>query len=202
MRRTDVSLLALMLALCVPMFAAPLSQGQQGQQGQGQQGQQGQQGRQGNPGQPGQAGQGGQQGQQGQPGRVNITTNDAQAAVQPNIRVDVTFIDTLASDAPTRKTVSQLIYGSGRNSGRIRALGTNGGVINIDAYPSLVGDAIHLNLTIEYLPEQSGQPQRFGALSQSLQVAVPNGKPITIAQSADPGTARKVTVEVTATIVK
>jgi hypothetical protein len=132
----------------------------------------------------------------------------AQSApgLQPNVKIDVTFIDTLGGDTPQRKTVSMLVYGTGRHSGRIRSQGTHGGVINIDATPAVyAGDGVSLNLTIEYLPEVTGDAAaspRIGALNHSITVGLPSGKPVVVAQSADPGSARRVTVEVTATIMR
>jgi hypothetical protein len=121
-----------------------------------------------------------------------------------NIKLDITFTDTLGGDGtPTRKTVSLLVSGGGRQ-GRIRSSGARGqGYINIDAMPSMMSDGIYLNLSIEYLPELPAESAvRIGALSQSVTVGLPNGKPLVVAQSADPGTSRRVTVEVTATIMK
>ena len=117
----------------------------------------------------------------------------------------MTFIDTLGGDTPARKTVSMLVYGSGGGrQGRIRASGARGqGYINIDAVPSIMGDGVYLNLSIEYMPELApDSTQRVGPISQSLTFGLPSGKPVVVAQSADPGTSRRVTVEVTATILK
>lgn len=143
-----------------------------------------------------------QQAQEVQPARPG-----GAAPLQSNIKLDITFIDTLGGDTPTRKTVSLLTYGSGnQRQGRIRAVGARGqGYINIDAMPTLspAGDGVYLNLSIEYLPELPAESTaRLGAISQSVTVALPSGKPIVVSQSADPGTSRKVTVEVMATILK
>ena len=63
-----------------------------------------------------------------------------------------------------------------------------------------------MSLTIEYLPELTPQQiqsgVRFGMLSQSLTVLLESGKPTVVTQSADPRTDRRVTVEVTATILR
>ena len=121
------------------------------------------------------------------------------------MKIDVAFVDTLDRETPMRKAVSMLVYvGAGRSSGRIRSQGVNGGVINIDAVPTLHPEHVFLYLTIEYLPEPSGQnqAQRFGSVTHSLNVALPYGKPMVVAESADPGTSRRVAVEVTATLLK
>lgn len=168
--------------------AQQAQQGQQGQQGQGQQGQQGRQGQQ-------------------QSLEIQPTRPGGPPALQSNIKLDITFIDTLGGDTPTRKTVSILTYGIGPSrQGKIRSSSARGqGYINIDALPTLsaAGDGVYLNLSIEYLPELPADSSvRLGAISQSLTVALPSGKPIVVTQSADPGTSRKVTVEVVATILK
>ena len=88
-------------------------------------------------------------------------------ALQPNVKIDVTFIDTLGGDTPVRKTVSMLVYGSGGGrQGRIRASGARGqGYVNIDAVPSIMGDGVYLNLSIEYMPELPPEStQRVGAI--------------------------------------
>jgi hypothetical protein len=125
-----------------------------------------------------------------------------------NIRIDVTIADT-GADGQTKKTLSMLLMSN--NNGQIRSTGREGGIINIDALPRVhSASAISLHLTIEYLPELSGQqaqtglsqPVRFGMLSQSLTVLLDNGTPTVVTQSADPRTDRRVTVEVIATILK
>jgi len=130
----------------------------------------------------------------------------APNSLQPNVKIDISFIDTLGGDTPARKTVSMLVYGGGNGGrqGRLRATGARGqGYVNIDASPSIIGDGIYLNLSIEYLPELPPDGgQRVGPLSQSLTFGLPSGKPVVVAQSVDPGTSRRVTVEVTATILR
>ena len=64
---------------------------------------------------------------------------------------------------------------------------------------------IQLNLTIEYMPELSQNPTanvKPANINESLTVLVNDGKPTLLTQSADPATDRRVTVEVTATVVK
>lgn len=122
-----------------------------------------------------------------------------------NIKLDVTFADTVGPDGVTKKTLTMLVLNA--RNGQIRSTGRDGGIINIDAHPADLNDGrISVNLTIEYLPELSPQQLqsgvRLGMLSQSLTVLLDSGKPTVITQSADPRSDRKVTVEVTATVVK
>ena len=140
-----------------------------------------------------------------------------QAASQVNIRVDLKISDTYLG-SPTVKTVSIVVM-SGYN-GRVR---TASGVpveqlssarieevlLNVDAVPTWLGqDQISARITIDYRPaparsapssEQTGSPPM---LQESLHVMLRNNQPLIVSQSADPATDRKVTVEVTATIMK
>ena len=62
---------------------------------------------------------------------------------------------------------------------------------------------ILLSLTLQYTPAVTGNnAPRPAGLNQSLSVVVENGKPLLVSQSADPASDRKVTVEVTATVLK
>jgi hypothetical protein len=66
---------------------------------------------------------------------------------------------------------------------------------------------VSLRLTFEYTPPQptNAVGQRTGrapTLHESVTVALMDGKPMILTESADPATDRKVTLEVTATILK
>ena len=149
----------------------------------------------------------GQQGRGQPPGAAfQQTTRTGFGESKQNIKIDITFADTLAGDTPVRKTMTVLV--AENRGGKIRSTGLHQGVINIDAMPSMAGDRILLHLTIEYMPDLTAQGQppqnssRIGMLTQSLSVLIENGKPTVVTQSADPTSARRVTVEVTATIIK
>jgi hypothetical protein len=117
-----------------------------------------------------------------------------------NARIEITITDTV--DTATKKNVSLLLR-SGR-PGQIRSSGLRGGLINVDAMTNELSDGrIELNLTLEYLPEnkETSMPAA-GKLTESLSVVLENGKPLLVTQSADPQSDRKVTVEVTATLLK
>jgi hypothetical protein len=133
----------------------------------------------------------------------------AQPAPAPsswqNVRLDLTISDSLTAEVQTRKTVSMLIL-DGRN-GQVRSM--NEGYINVDASPAIRPDGrIFLRLTVEYNPlltSQQSQETSAGRtqFSESLSVVVNDGKPILLSQAADPrGGNRKVSLEVTATVVK
>ena len=115
-----------------------------------------------------------------------------------NVRVELTIND---STAPARKMVS-ILTADGRN-GRVRSQRGNI-LLNVDAHPVVLKDSrIQLNLTLEYMPGAEATPGGgVNMINESLSVLLNDAKPTMISQSADPTSDRKVTVEVTASIVK
>lgn len=157
----------------------------------------------------------------GQPPNVPVAPQPP-AAPRPepvptqSVRIDVSITDSLSAGAPVKKVVTMLV--ADNRNGRIRS--TNfvrfseapGQVpsqtpvtLNVDARPILRGDnRIQIDLTIEYMPEapQGSSGLRPSSITESLSALVPDGKPTLLSQSADPVTDRKVSIEVTATVVK
>jgi hypothetical protein len=130
----------------------------------------------------------------------------------PNIKLELTITDTY-TQTPSTKTVTMLVLAGARGSIRtVNRLPNGPGVqLNMDAhvdlYPSLVpAGRIWLLLTFEYTPVQAGpQPDprpNPAQLNESLTVVLQDGQKLMISQSADPVTDRKVTVEVTATVLR
>lgn len=128
-----------------------------------------------------------------------------------NVLVEVTITDQAGTDAPDRKVVS-LLAADG-TFGRVRANGTsitpNGGhpvELNVDARPRLQpGGAIRLEVTLQYMPVNAPGADTVRIptrLNQSLTVLLQDGKPLTVSRAADPATNRRVTVDLTATVVK
>jgi hypothetical protein len=112
-----------------------------------------------------------------------------------NVRLDVTITD---SAEKTQKKVVSMLMADGE-SGRIRSA-NNVGTLNVDGNSRVAPDGrIHVFITIEYMPDRSATTTN---LNQSISLMVTGGKPTLISQSADPGTDRKVAVELTATVVK
>jgi hypothetical protein len=82
--------------------------------------------------------------------------------------------------------------------------------INVDARPSILREgAIRLQLGLEYLPRPSAgepdaaaQPAGTSRLNQQMNLVLQNGKPLVISQAADPGSDRKISVEVSATVLR
>jgi hypothetical protein len=138
------------------------------------------------------------------------STLNAFARMSPaswqNIKLDVVISDSLVPDLQSKKSVSMLILDG--LSGQVRS-SAGEGLINIDARPTIRPDGrVWVQLTIEYRPELSGQQlqqaglNRTALFSESLALLVADGKPVMASQSADPRSDRKVSVEVTATVIK
>lgn len=137
-----------------------------------------------------------------------------------NVKVDVTITDQRGNAPAVKKTVS-IITGDEMN-GRIRTQAEYGpplgGVpLNIDVMPSIRGSKIRLGVSLQYdlpVPPQplpsadASRPVRsFGelmrtAIQENLNVNLDDGKPLVVAQSADPISDRQVTIELRATILK
>jgi hypothetical protein len=137
-----------------------------------------------------------------------------------NVRLDVTITDQIGSGAPVQKIVSLLVAdqssGAIRSEGQMPGYGTvqlnvDGEVRVIQEPPadrgSIATDKIRTRIGLNYdlvdpkAKSAETQSQRT-QIRESISAVLENGKPTVIAQSADPVTDRKVTVEVKATIIK
>jgi len=136
-----------------------------------------------------------------------------------NIKLEITITDQ-AGPEPAKKVVTMLLadraVGSIRSNGvqRIPSEGNYPVSINVDATPTMLTDGnIRLNLGLEYQPRPSSSPSpsqsdqmltsaRMSTLNERLSIIVQDGKPILISQAADPGSDRRITVELKATVVK
>jgi hypothetical protein len=148
-------------------------------------------------------------------------TRDGRARpLGPNVRVEVTFTEQRSDAAVQPKTVT-VTTGDG-HWGRVRSQAVSSGFgaspLNVDARPEVQPDGrVQLALNIEYADRRINEPKPVAAgpvqvvpgptvtdvnLSQSVTVVLESGKPLTITQSADPMSDRKVTVEVKATVLK
>lgn len=134
----------------------------------------------------------------------------AQAPRGPsNVKLDLAITDTYGG-TPSKKTVSMLILPS--QNGRIRTSNVLPGTgievkLNVDAHVSMSTPGfMTVMVTFEYTPAQvqadAATSLRPAQLHESIYVAVQDGKPLVVSQSADPVTDRRVTVELTATIQK
>lgn len=129
-----------------------------------------------------------------------------------NIKLDLTITDQSGPGAAGKRTVSMILadghHGSIRSSGRVVVAGDSYPVgLNLDAQPTIRNDnKIRLMLTLEYQPKPENENARSGegrsALTERLTLMVENGKPIVISQAADPTSDRRISAELTATIMR
>jgi hypothetical protein len=129
-----------------------------------------------------------------------------------NVKIDLTITDQAGPGEPARRSVSMLVAdqrtGSVRSSGRVASSGGFINVnLNVDAVPRILRDGtILVDITIEYTPkpgnDNATSGEGRGSLNQRLSVKAESGKPTVVSQASDPTSDRKMSVEVTATIVK
>ena len=139
----------------------------------------------------------------------------AEPPAQPvNIKIEVSITDQTGTSTPARKVVSMIA--ADRQSTFIRSSASvpvkaafRNVTINVDARPSIVvkePNKVLLSIGLEYLPRSVGGQEEMEAgmatLSERLGLILESGKSMIISQAADPTSDRKITVEVTATILK
>ena len=138
-----------------------------------------------------------------------------------NVNIEVAISDQTGSADPVKKVVTMIIadrqMGSVRSSGSLveTAVGPAGTplvsvdgrplMLNIDANPVVHSDdSILLSLTLEYVPRPEAGEKNAGRaqLNERMTVTLESGKPLVVSRSADPGSTRKISVEVTAPVMK
>jgi hypothetical protein len=122
-----------------------------------------------------------------------------------NIRVELTITDQTGTAEGLKKSVTMLAADRARAS--VRNDAGNRGFINADASPQLLpSGGIRMTLGLEYMPTVAGPggegQQTLSRLNEHMTVVLESGKPLVISQAADPTSDRKVTVQITATVVK
>lgn len=137
-----------------------------------------------------------------------------------NVKIEVSITDQTGSGTPARKVVT-MIAGDRQNTNirssasvPVKIVGSNNYnyrnvTINVDARPTISlkdPNKVLVTLGLEYLPRSAGGQEEMEAgmasLSERLGLLLDSGKPMVISQAADPTSDRKITVEVTATILK
>jgi len=135
-------------------------------------------------------------------------------AGQPiNVRVEVTITDRKPTVAPVTKTVT-VVAGDGMR-GSIRSEGFTQGrptPLNVDVDSNILPDnkvRVALNLQYDYdvaaegaAPGVPAIPGQRMQIRDAVTMILESGKPLVVAQSADPVSDRQVTVEVKATILR
>jgi hypothetical protein len=137
-----------------------------------------------------------------------VPPEQREARGQPvNIRIDLSIVDE-GGPSPSRKSVSLTI--ADRQLGSVRAVVITPGMpdvpLNVDATPMLEGEGrIRARISLDYRPNTPGGDSKAPVPPQMrvvFNVMLVDGKKIVAAQAADPTTDRRVSVEVTATILK
>ena len=141
----------------------------------------------------------------------------APGVIGPNVRVEVAIKDHRPESPVVTKVVSVVV--ADKEEGRVRTMvapkNRAAAPLNVDARPFVHANGrILLRLALQYdlgsMPAESDAPAPGvvmvpivqSSVNETIAVVLDNGKPMVVTQSADPLTDRKVTVEVTATILK
>jgi len=141
-----------------------------------------------------------------------------------NVKIGFTITDQTGPGEPAKKVVSMIAgdrqNASIRSTANIRVTdepSVAGGPvtshyeevrINVDARPALLKDGkISLNFGLEYLPTTAGgniqrTSSRLSSLNERMGLIVESAKPMVVSQAADPASDRRITVELTATILR
>jgi hypothetical protein len=128
-----------------------------------------------------------------------------------NVKVDLTLTDQRGGSPAIKRTVTVLAAdgytGSIRTQSQVIAVGPV--PLNVDASPTLLADGkIRVAINLQYdwpAPTETSSPRGTvvsTSLHDQLMMILETGKPMIVAQSADPVGERQVTVEVKATILK
>jgi hypothetical protein len=146
-------------------------------------------------------------------------------ALPVNVKIEVSISDQTGNNPPAKKVVTMIASDrqptNVRSSASVPVKASTMGPqvasytyktvqINVDARPAIVPkepNKISLNFGLEYLPtsrvsDQEGTEPGLTSWNERLSVILESGKPMVISQAADPTSDRKITVEITATILK
>jgi hypothetical protein len=151
------------------------------------------------------------------PPAVAATLANARRNFQAvNVQIEFTITDQREGAPPVKRTIS--VIAADGYMGQIRAqsdLWSRGSVpLNVDATPEVLSNdgriRLGFNLQYDWVAPPSATRETEGgvgtiaktSIRDSVSLILENGKSIIAAQSADPIDARKVTVEVKATILK
>jgi hypothetical protein len=129
-----------------------------------------------------------------------------------NIKLELTITDQAGPGEAAKRTVSMIIAdrknGSVRSSGQVLTPGGRFNVmLNVDAMPVIIKDGLmRLDVSLEYVPkpgsENASSGEGRGSLNERLSLLVESGKPLVVSQASDPTSDRRISVELTATLLK
>jgi hypothetical protein len=146
------------------------------------------------------------------------------AGLPTNIKIDVSITDQTGNSPAARKVVTMIA--SDRQSANVRSSASvpvkagpgpeplgivnyRNVTINVDARPAIVvkdPNKISVSFGLEYMPKTLNTKEEMEpgmtSWSERLTLTLESGKPMIISQAADPTSDRKITVEITATILK
>jgi hypothetical protein len=125
-----------------------------------------------------------------------------------NVRIDVKITDQRTGQPPVSKTVSLTV--ADRRDGFVRAAANDMGAVplNVDASPVIEGGRIRLGFGLQYSwideAAASGEARARSRrdVQQRLGLVLEDGKTVLASQSTDPLSDRRVSLEVTATILR
>jgi hypothetical protein len=152
-------------------------------------------------------------------------------ALPTNIKIEVSITDQTGTNAPAKKVVTMIASdrqsANVRSSASVPVKTTvftgpanaatvptpsftyRNVTINVDARPAIVlkePNKVSVGFGLEYLPKTAGAQEEMEpgmtSWSERLTLILESGKPMVISQAADPTSDRRITVEITATILK
>jgi hypothetical protein len=145
----------------------------------------------------------------------------SEPALPVNIKIEMSITDQSGTNPPAKKVVSMTVGDRQHNSIRSSAsvpvkvfgnpnnLNYRNVTINVDAHPAIVQkdpNKLLLDFSLQYQPKSGGGQEDLepgmASLNESMSLILESGKPTVVSQAADPSSDRKITVEVTATILK
>ena len=136
-----------------------------------------------------------------------------------NVKIDVSITDQTGTNPAAKKIVTMIASdqksNSIRSSASLPVKNPTGGfnyrnvTINVDAHPMILPkepNKVLVNFGLQYLPRSAGEAEELepgmAQLNESISLILVSGQPMVVSQAADPSSDRKITVEVTATILK
>lgn len=145
----------------------------------------------------------------------------AEIALPVNIKIEVNITDQTGANPGAKKIVTMIVADRQSNSIRSSASVPVKGAgmptppsyrnvtINVDARPTIIQkepNKIMVSFGLEYSPKSRSEPEEMepgmASINERLGLILESGKPLIVSQAADPTSDRKITVEVTATILK
>ena len=143
----------------------------------------------------------------------------AEVALPVNIKIEVSITDQVGTGPAAKKVVSMIAGDrqntSIRSSASVPVKVVTGSftyrnvTINVDARAAVVYKEPNKSLVtfgLEYFPRPAGGQEEMepgmASINERLGLIFESGKPVVVSQAADPASDRKITVEVTATILK